>query len=229
MRVLGRDIIVDIQHHKDSAFGKEIFKLFESIRPTKIIETGTYLGLGSTLTIASAIKKLDLDCLFFSIEINPQYIEKARENLGVLIKYVTLERGLSIPREMLPTFEQLQNGMVDSPEFDNILVDHRKEDRVNLYMGETDYHGADEMLKICLHNFSYHPDFVLLDSGGHVGYLEFSYLLSLLKGDCWIALDDIFHVKHHKSFLQIESDKRFSETIVLKEGTGQCLTKFTKI
>lgn len=229
MKIAGVDVQVSIENCKDSVFGKAIYELFKRTRPTKIIETGTYVGTGSTNTIASAIQSLELKSTFFSIEVNPQFIEKARKNLGQLNDYVSLVHGLSVPRQMLPTSEQLKNDMILNPEFDDILVDHREGVRVNRYMAETGFiHSSDEMLKICLERFHYFPDFVLLDSGGHVGNLEFNYLISMLRGECFIALDDIFHVKHHKSFLQIQNDKRFSDTVVLNEGTGHCITKFTK-
>jgi len=231
MKILGVDVIVDIQHHENSLFGKEIFNLFKIIKPAKIIETGTYLGLGSTSTIAKAIQNFKLKSIFYSIEVNPQFIEKAKENLGDELKsLVSLINGLSIPRESLPTSDELRKELITNSENNELLVDHCEENRVDLYMAETNFmHVPDDMLGRCLKSFDYCPDFVLLDSGGHVGYLEFNYLINLLRGDCYIALDDIFHVKHYKSFLQIKTDNRFSETLVIKEGTGHCITKFTKV
>ena len=137
MRVLGTDIIVDIQHYENSLFGKEIYELFTNIRPMKIIETGTFVGKGSTHMIANFIQKLGLDSIFYSIEINPEFIEQAKENLGKLNSFVFLKNGLSIPKQMLPTFEELEKELEEYSEDKNLLVDHRKEDRVNLYMKET--------------------------------------------------------------------------------------------
>jgi len=230
MIVLGIDTIVDIQLHKASLFGKEIFKLFKNIRPTKIIETGTYLGLGSTNTIATAIQSLKLKSIFYSIEVNPYHIEKAKESLGELNSFVSLVNGLSIPKEKLPTIDEIQKELISNSENDKLFVDHQEENRASLYMAETDFNYVpDDMLNTCLKKFDYCPDFVLLDSGGHVGYLEFNYLISLLKDDCYIALDDIFHVKHYKSFLQIMNNIRFPKTLILNEGTGHCITKFIKV
>jgi predicted O-methyltransferase YrrM len=65
----GKDLTqVDAQ----SEFSGEIQKLFSQIRPQRIIETGTYHGVGTTRIIAHALKELKIgNSIFYSIEINP--------------------------------------------------------------------------------------------------------------------------------------------------------------
>jgi hypothetical protein len=78
-----------------------------------------------------------------------------------------------------------------------------------------------------LAHFEYQPDFVLLDSAGHLGHLEFVYTTSKLRGRCFIALDDTNHVKHYQSVLDMKQDpKRFRIVAESKEKFGFCIAEF---
>ena len=214
-----------------SDFARTIGQLFAQIRPKKIIETGTYLGTGTTTIIASAIRQLGIqDAAFYSIEVNPVHHHHALRNLSQygIANYVKALNGLSVPRHLLPTLPEIEETYVNNIEFDNIYVDHQKQDRAHLYFNETNFENVPaDLLGACLKEFNYHPDFVLLDSGGHIGNIEFNYLINQLKGECYIALDDVGHVKHHKSFLQIQGDPRFELLISSQEKFGFCIAKFT--
>src|SRR5207248_1789299 len=103
-----------------------------------------------------------------------------------------------------------------------------KENRADLYHRETDFPGVqDDMLGRCIKECNGRPDFVLLDSAGHIGYQEFSYLVKLLEGPCVIALDDVYHIKHHKSLQQIQSDPRFNILALSREKFGFCFVEFS--
>jgi len=214
----------------ESDFSTYIQNLFKKSRPKKIIETGTYLGTGTTTIIASSLRQLGIDdAAFYTIEVNPKYHQTAMNNLrnGGLLGCVTPLNGLSVPRGILPTIQEIEEKCVKSIEFDDIFVDHQEHERALLYYRETNFDGLpDNLLGQCLENFDYRPDFVLLDSGGHIGNVEFNYLISQLKGECYVALDDIYHIKHHKSFLQIQSDPRFELITSSKEKFGFCIAKF---
>ena len=214
----------------ESEFSSHIQSLFKENRPKKIVETGTFLGTGTTTIIASLLHQFGIeDAAFYTIEVNPGHHRTAMTNLGNsgLLKYVTPLNGVSVPRNMLPTLEEIEEKCVKSIEFDDIFVDHQEHERALLYYRETNFDGLpDNLLGQCLENFNYRPDFVLLDSGGHIGNVEFNYLISQLKGECHIALNDIYHIKHHKSFLQIQSDPRFELLTSSKEKFGFCIAKF---
>ena len=66
---------------------------------------------------------------------------------------------------------------------------------------------------------------IILDSGGHMGFVEFEYVLSLLKGSCIFVLDDVYHVKHYKSLKMIQSDPRFNILTLSKEKFGFCIAE----
>jgi len=221
------------QVDSSSQFSTAIEKVFRKIRPQRIIETGTYLGEGTTKVIASVIEKIGLvDAKFYSIEINPYNFKKAKWNLtkNRLVKYVSLLNGVSVPSTHLPSKEDIKERTVDSIEYNDIFVDHRENERVEKYFDETNFPGLPEdLLGQCLAEFNYKPDFILLDSGGHMGYIEFNYVLSKLQSDCIIALDDVYHIKHHKSFLFMKQDPRFEIIVESKEKFGFCIAKFTPV
>ena len=217
--------------NSESEFATSIRELFGRIRPAKIIETGTYWGEGTTRVIAQTLRDAGIaDATFYSIECNPENHRRALSNLAALglLPYVKLLEGLSLPRHMLPKPEEIEERLVRNLEFDDIFVDHQQHNRTALYFNETAFDQvADDLLRGCLSSFDYAPDFVLLDSGGHIGNIEFNYLITLLRAPAVIALDDIFHVKHHKSFLQIQSDPRFQVIRSSKEKFGFCIAQFT--
>ena len=213
----------------ESQFARCVRELFTRIRPTKIIETGTYWGTGTTTIIAAALRDLGLsdEARFISIEVNPKNLQRAQVNLAKAGLNVELINGLSVPRKMLPSPEQIDRDLVQNVLADSLVVDHEEPDRVRLYMGETDFPGVpDDMLGAALARFDFRPDFVLLDSGGHMGFVEFGYLIDQLKGPCHIALDDIYHVKHYRSFQQIKQDARFRVVAASEEKFGFCIARF---
>src|SRR3989304_2019803 len=89
-----------------SEFSESVLNLFSKIRPTRIIETGTYHGTGTTSIIASSLRDLAIENpVFYSIEVNPSNHAKAVENLtrSKLLGRVRLLNGLSVPRRLFPT------------------------------------------------------------------------------------------------------------------------------
>lgn len=212
----------------ESQFARAIHELFMRIRPVRLIETGTYFGTGTTTIIASTLRELGLtDSDFISIEINPRHLERARANLAKAGLEVELWHGLSVPRRLLPTLEQIERDLVQNVVADGLVVDHEERDRARLYHSETNFADLpDDLLGAALSRFEHRPDFVLLDSGGHMGWIEFRYLVDHLRGPCYVALDDIYHVKHHRSFQWIKQDRRFRLIAASEEKFGFCIARF---
>ena len=187
-----------------SVFAKEIKKIITEIHPSKIIETGTFHGTGTTKIIASSLKELGLNnTQFYSIEVNTNNHLIAKENIKLsnLQGYVTLLNGLSLPHSLLPSVDEIEKNTVKEIEFDDIFVDHKETDRARLYFNETNFeYVEDDLLQKCLITFDYKPDFVLLDSGGHIGNIEFNYLVEKLNKECIIALDEKFGFLYRKIY-----------------------------
>ncbi|KWT92178.1 putative O-methyltransferase [Candidatus Magnetominusculus xianensis] len=220
-----------MQMAAESEFSRHIHSLFKTLRPQRLVETGTYCGVGSTTVIASALQECRITGhKFYSIEVNPLHHNTAFENLtnNGLINYVTLVNGLSLPREYLPPIDEIEEKFVKNVEFTDVFIDHPENVRAQNYFSEVSFDGVpDDLLGVFLKEFDYRPDFVMLDSAGHLGTIEFHYVLSLIKGPCVIALDDIYHVKHYKNFIDVQSDPRFEIIASSKEKFGFCTLRYT--
>ena len=193
----------------ESGFAAALADAIRTLKPRKLLETGTFYGDGSTRIIADALEEGGVaDYEFYTIEVNPVRATGARKNLANT--EVIVENGLTVRRDMLPDFNEIGICCAQAEQL-GMTVDYDEEERRQRYFKETDFCEVPEgMLATVLDRFEGRPDFVLLDSAGHMGYLEFQYLLEHLKGSCVLALDDIKHVKHYKSFEHILKDSRFT-------------------
>jgi hypothetical protein len=214
-----------------SAFARALRGIVAHLRPHKIVETGTYTGLGSTLTLCQALVDNDLPLRdVYSIEVNPGFYAQACENLaarGFAGPGPHLLRGLSVPRALLPTEADIRRETLERVPDASIFIDHQPEMRVHYYQKETHFPDAvDDLLGYVLRNFDHAPDFFLLDSAGHMGFIEFQYTLSLVKAPCHFALDDVYHIKHHRSLQLIMTDPRFTLLDLSREKFGFCLARF---
>lgn len=155
---------------------------------THVVETGTYLGTGTTNGVLEGFMRHGLDYHFISIEVNPDYHRQAMaNNVGTSVQFWN---GLSIPKKMLPT-----DVTYDVP--DHILIDHDPSTRNAAYSKEVSFNVKDDLLRKA---FKKSPELVILDSAGHLGFIEFKYTMELLSGHTfYLCLDDIGHIKHYHS------------------------------
>lgn len=174
-------------------FKDAITYLIKTEKLQRIIETGSYLGEGTTQAIADALVGHEQ---VFSIEVNPRHYEIARKrHRNTPINFLL---GLSIGRGDVPT-----SATFDVP--DNIVIDHLDHNRELLYKQEITFKGADNLLNLALSKLDYKPDLVILDSAGHMGLQEFKYLMNLVEPGFYLALDDTNHVKHYHTCQSLET------------------------
>ncbi len=214
----------------DSEFSRALTSLIATHQVRRVIETGTYFGTGTTRTIARALEAGGPGGVCYSIEVNPRHhfiaLQHLRRDghLGVVRPLL----GLSVPRAMLPTPAAIAKATIDDVAGSNVIVDHDEHDRVARYLAETANPGVpDDLLAYALQCVDYAPDLVLLDSGGHMGFVEFQYLLKRLTAPTLIALDDIRHVKHEKSWAFIRRDPRFTVLVESGEKFGFGIVRFS--
>jgi hypothetical protein len=202
-----------------SPFATAIIAEFKERKPRKVIETGTFEGNGTTRIIHMAALEAGVENLdFWTMECNPNSFSKALNNIVTNKLNVRALFGVSVPRRILPSQAEIQKICVDTV-YDGVFIDHFDHNRAEMYFRESNNpFGPDDLLGLVLDHFQNRPDFVLLDSAGHMGFIEFQYLLSKLQGPCTIACDDTGHFKHYKSLLTMKSDPRFK---VLAEGTDK--------
>lgn len=183
----------------DQAFFRRLRTLFARSRAHKIVETGTYQGLGTTLAICDALAANEFSAdQFYSIEVNPNFYAQAWANLSNRPVHPRLLRGLSIPRNLLPS-EQAETHFPEA---------------------------LDDLLGYVIRTFDRAPDFVLLDSASSLGLIELQYALSLIKAPCHIGLNNL-QGTHGPGLQFMQSDARFKLVEVNRDKTGYCIAHFT--
>jgi hypothetical protein len=215
----------------DSKLSIAMSYFIKRIRPKSIIETGTYDGLGSTKCILDALTDSGNDAEFYTIECSRNSYEKAKFNIDLMgySDKVGLNLGLTIPRSKLPNEEDIRNlCFPEEPLPEDIIVDHLPENCVAKYLMETgDTNTPDNLLGLCMRVLDNKPDMLFLDSGGHMGWQEFQYALELLEAPCYMILDDIFHIKHYKSYCCMkENPDKFKFFLEDKDENGFCIVKY---
>lgn len=224
---MGRDMTEISQPHSEI-----IRECFKKYRPRKIIETGTYQGIGSTKLIASLIRDLQIeDSKFYSIECNEGFYQDAKVNLTAhgMQDFVILMKGLSVPKSLLPNESETQEKIERALLTDGIKVDHAEVKLGSvLYSKEAQTDGQEDLLGYIIKKGCFNPDFVLLDSAGHIGSIEFEYFTRILTYPCLIGLDDTKHIKHFESKETMLSDSnRFEILYESSEHTGSLIAQFT--
>jgi len=200
------------------AFNKALTALVANNRLTKIIETGTYLGTGTTKAILKGLQAHGEPFKFFSIEVNPVNYSKAVMNVGK-VEGCYLINGLSIAKHDLPKAVEFTN----YPE--HIVVDYQEGVRQKSYISEVSYNVKDSCLYECLKALDGCPELVVLDSAGHIGMQEYEELLRYARGTFLLALDDTNHVKHFKTVEKIKTDERFTIVWETSDKFGSLIAK----
>lgn len=178
-----------------------------------IIESGSYLGLGTTKAICQAMTSGEM---VFSIEANNGFHKQAMaNNTGSGIRFLL---GLSIPRPLLPVALDM-----DFP--GHVYTDHES---IHPYKKEIGHPKHDDLLRYALEAMDFKPDLVILDSAGHMGWQEFDYLVKLIpvSHQYYIALDDTVHRKHYKTLKFVrENPDRFTIEFETLQKFGSAIIK----
>lgn len=206
---------------EDSFFANAIRRNIERFRPDSVLETGTYEAKGTTRILWNAMKDFVIQpnvvSHFHSIEVNPRLYGEAIKNACFEGNGVRIHNGLTLWGHQLPSPEAIEADIQEVEMISKerpIYIDHEGPDRGLKYAKETAFPYVPENLMLDLME-KYSPQFILLDSGAHIGYLEFRTMVANLKKSCVIAMDDIFHFKHFRSWLWVLKDSRFK---VLESG-----------
>ena len=192
-------------------------------RIESVVETGTYLGLGSTTLVAQAFAPDSPPRSFVTIEANYSSWMEARKNLARL-SFVKPLWGLSVRLDEAQAFLAADECLRDHSRWPEIFIDDDR-DPLSFYSAEvrgqlggianaadaSKYEGED-LLRRELRAASGRRLLVVLDSAGGTGFLEFS----ILQAECAnrpfvLMLDDVHHLKHFRSLLAVRSDPRFTE------------------
>lgn len=210
-------MMISTSVNSSSEFETELDRIFSICKPNRILETGTYHGTGTTSIIHKALNKYSLyNSHFVTIEVNTEnYNIAIRNTASFKNPTIKIVNGLSVPKQMLPSEDEMRNRLVQNVK-DGIYYDHNPSERIALYKHETCFNVKDNIIGDTLKEFNHSIDFVLLDSAGSMGTIEFKYFMTLVNSPFYIMLDDTNHCKHVDTVEIIRKDNKFE---ILKEST----------
>lgn len=174
-----------------------LLELKARIQPTAIVETGTYLGTGSTVVFATLFPDIPI----LTIESNPVHHMHACNNLA-RFPNVQCYYGLSVARKDADDFIRQDSFLLLRPEGVVFEGNSPSESREFYSREIASRCQPDDMLK---HIIARLPQpyrlLIFLDSAGGLGYLEYRQVRQLMVGRRFgLVLDDIQHVKHKRSW-----------------------------
>ena len=204
-----------------------------------IIETGTYNGLGSTTAISECFSGSQRLKKLYTIEVDYVNYTTAKRNLKNY-PFVECVYGSSVNLRDAINFVENDTAIKNHLLYDNIFIDNI-EDPVSFYINELKGKLIDKNAGFLQKIFrpSRKPDllntlinkllpgtlFIVLDSAGGVGHLEFQIVQkNLSEADYYILLDDIHHLKHFRDFETIRTNKEF-KLLGFSEENGWALAK----
>jgi len=195
-----------------------LIELFKETKPECVVETGTYLGTGTTTLLWNARQAARLNTRIVTIECNPKNYRDACHHFRRKNMLIDARLGLSIPKSSLPDFNEIQRVYVELEHSRNgeIYYDHKPSERASAYYRETDFNVPDDLLHSVIADHRLPPiRLFLLDSAGHVGTIEFVRLVKLMNlfqskiaWPVYLLLDDTRHCKHERTlaFLKNQPD-----------------------
>jgi hypothetical protein len=203
-----------------------------------IIETGTYLGLGSTRAIASCFARLRAPKAFVTIEVSWEHFRNAKANLRSY-SFIDCRWGASVERAAAVRFISNDEAIKNHQAYDYVWIDD-VEDPVAYYtaeiMGRSPlrghkairallrdladrreqsrwaifWDGEDLLRRFCKIHRNHQP-LIVLDSAGGIGYLEFQIMRDVMgQAEYMLLLDDVHHLKHFRSLRDVRADSSFN-------------------
>ena len=221
---------MDMAH--DPALRAQLIALIASRRIDVAIETGTFLGLGSTRFVCEAFRAVAPPRRFVTIEVNFVNWCRARANLRGY-GFVDCRWGRSVALDRAVAFLRDDPMLRDRADLD-IFIDNDA-DPAAAYAREISGAAAEleavplaqdtaamaeamrpllfdgeDLLARMLGAHADHAPLVVLDSAGGIGWLEFQILRQTMAGRRYaVLLDDTHHVKHYRSLQHILATPAF--------------------
>ncbi|MDE1905107.1 MAG: hypothetical protein KGH75_01470 [Rhodospirillales bacterium] len=201
---------------------------------TVAIETGTYLGLGSTTNLAKAfIEAQIVNPKVFTMEANSESYYKAKDNLK-LYSFIEPLFGCSLTMEHINKIAD-DEALIHPENYPDVYLDFRdNQDGRQGYIAESIGAGLDNnnkdwkgfnLLPDLLNMYKHYNPLILLDSAGGLGKLEFEATMEIMKdNDFVMLLDDVEHVKHFRSLEYIKQSSNF-ELVATQNGWALAIYK----
>ena len=191
---------------RDTKSGRLIENVIYEHSLRKILEIGTWNGLGSTNTVIDILEDLNEDYSFISIESDKIFFDQAKKNLKKKMnKNIQLKLGRIIEIDELPDIENINFGEVG-------LIPKNKE----WFIQDLRRY---KKVKNIYNELPSEFDLVILDGGEFSTYPEF---LKLYKKTKFIALDDTETYKQYDVLKFIKNNSGFK---LVSETSGFAIYK----
>lgn len=218
---------------KDQLFLDSVNAVIRDYQINTIIESGTFLGLGSTTTLAEAlINNNAKDIHFYTLEVDSNLYSKASKNLK-RFSFITPVWGISVSEEAAKDFIDRDEALANHEKYPDVYIDDTKNPKqfyLNELSGNLSKQKGYNPMRSLQNLFSNNrPTFkedvfsellpqmpatgtlILLDSAGGIGYLEFLTVVKEMRNKEYvIILDDIHHLKHFRSLADIKKSPAFT-------------------
>lgn len=210
---------------EDPGLTASLIDLIRSENTNMAIETGTYLGLGSTRFVAECLALAQPGPKeFVTMEANYDHWKAACSNLA-RYPFVKCLWGASVDVAEATAFIAGDDMLINHQKYHGVYIDTLN-DPVGMYtkeiLGSYNFGGGgggepsdalwdgENLLRRQLNDFGDCEPLIILDSAGGVGLLEFNTVMEGMAGRKFhLLLDDIHHVKHFRSMQAIYKDLDF--------------------
>lgn len=212
---------------KDQFFQSTLKELFAGNQINYVIESGTWLGTGSTRTLAKSFPADRPPRAYYTIEGNLTFHAIARLNL-LKWPFVKPVWGDTVDKEAALAFIRQDEALHHHEKYPEVFID-TLDDPVSFYTNEVegklgknwvislvDWFGnkcltrKENLLQTLLLRHRDDKPLVLLDSAGGIGWLEYQTVRDSMENrPYWLVLDDIHHLKHFRSFSDVQARTDF--------------------
>jgi hypothetical protein len=204
------------------------------------LETGTYLGEGSTTLIAGVLVGQP-DPHLSTIEANWRFWGQARERLATF-PFVDCIWGRTVAAAEALAFMKADDALLHHERYGEIFIDNL-DDPLAFYSRECEgeifeavdaddpafqhdhqsHYAGEDLLRTHLRRLHDKRPLIALDSAGGIGLLEFQITMELMAdADFLLLLDDVHHLKHFRSLAALRDDAAF-ELLDVEEDAGWAL------
>jgi len=223
--------------HADPVLTEQLLRLIAVAKIDVVVETGTYLGQGSTRFVAECFLKVAPPKRFVTVELLFANWCRAKGNLR-LYPFVDCRWGSTVNIEAAIRFIETDEMLVNHRNYHGIYIDdtndpvawYSRELRGQLQFSPDVNVSADareflwdgeNLLARLLEAHGDQRPLVILDSAGGVGLMEFQILIEEMAGKpFFLLLDDTHHVKHFRSLEYIRKSPDFD---IIAQGTSWAL------
>jgi hypothetical protein len=211
---------------EDPLLAAQLVRLIALANIDVAIETGTYLGEGSTRFIAECFLKVRPPKRFVTIEVLFSNWCRAKANLRAY-PFVDCRWGSTVDIEAAIRFIETDEMLINHRHYRGIYIDdtdnpiawYTSELRGQLNFSPNVDVSADArnflwegegLLARLLKTHREQRPLVILDSAGGIGLMEFQILMEEMAGKpFFLLLDDIHHIKHFRSLEHVRQSADF--------------------